>query len=93
MRRGERGDCMYFVASGELELRGRREAISYCPGDFFGELALLTGAPRNAMIVATQACTLLSLDIVDFRQLLGRQPDLARIILEEAKRRLEATPA
>jgi voltage-gated potassium channel len=92
MRRGERGDCMFFVASGELELRGRREAI-FGPGDFFGELALLTGAPRNATIVATQPCTLLSLDIVDFRQLLGRQPDLARIIHEEAKRRLETAPA
>jgi voltage-gated potassium channel len=92
MRRGERGDCMYFVASGELELRGRREAIPYGPGDFFGELALLTGAPRSATIIATQACTLLSLDIVDFRQLLGRQPDLSRIIHEEAKRRLETVP-
>jgi voltage-gated potassium channel len=92
MRRGERGDCMFFVASGELELRGRREGISYGPGDFFGELALLTGAPRNATIVARRPCTLLSLDIVDFRQLLGRQPDLARIIHEEAKRRLETVP-
>ena len=74
MRRGERGDCMYFVASGELEIRGRPESISYGAGDFFGELALLTGDPRNATIVATKPCTLLRLDIVDFRQMLGRQP-------------------
>src|ERR1700739_1967401 len=74
VRRGERGDCMYFVASGELEIRGRPESISYGPGDFFGELALLTGDSRNATIVATKPCTLLRLDIVDFRQLLGRQP-------------------
>ncbi|MBV8335360.1 MAG: cyclic nucleotide-binding domain-containing protein, partial [Alphaproteobacteria bacterium] len=93
MRRGQRGDCMYFVASGELEIRGRPEAISYGPGDFFGEIALLTGAPRNATIVAVTKCTLLRLDIVDFRQLLGRQPELARIIHEEADRRLEAAPA
>jgi CRP-like cAMP-binding protein len=32
-------------------------------------------------------CTLLILDIVDFRELLGRQPELARIIHEEAERR------
>jgi voltage-gated potassium channel len=93
MRRGQRGDCMYFVASGELEIRGRPEAISYGPGDFFGEIALLTGAPRNATIAAVTKCTLLRLDIVDFRQLLGRQPELARIIHEEAERRLEAAPA
>ncbi len=90
MRRGERGDCMFFVASGEVEVRLTPEPIFLGPGTFFGELALLTGEPRNATIVATQPCTLLSLDIVDFRQLLGRQPDLARIIHEEAERRLEA---
>src|ERR1700751_112879 len=86
VRRGERGDCMDFVASGELEIRGRPESISYGPGGFFGELALLTGDPRNARIVATKPCTLLRLDIVDFRQLLGRQPELARIIHDEAGR-------
>jgi voltage-gated potassium channel len=87
MRRGERGDCMYFVASGELEIRGRREPISYGPGDFFGEVALLTGDPRNATIVAVTPCTLLRLDIVDFRQLLGRQPELAGVIRDAAEQR------
>ena len=93
MRRGERGDCMYFVASGDLEIRGRPQAISYGPGDFFGELALLTGDPRNATIAAVTHCTLLRLDIVDFRQLLGRQPELDRIIRAAADARLEAATA
>ena len=93
MRRGERGDCMYFVASGELEIRGRPEAISYGPGDFFGEVALLTGEPRNATIVTVRPCTLLRLDIVDFRQLLGRQPDLARIIHAAAEGRRQPATA
>jgi voltage-gated potassium channel len=92
MRRGEHGDCMFFVASGEVQVRLMPEPIFLGPGTFFGELALLTGEPRNATIVATRACTLLSLDIVDFRQLLGRQPDLARVIHEEAERRLETVP-
>src|SRR5262249_21718285 len=70
VRRGERGDCMYFVASGELEIRLRPEPVRLGPGDFFGELALLTGDPRNATIVAVRPCTLLRLDIVDFRHLL-----------------------
>ena len=48
---------------------------------------------RTATIVATKPCTLLRLDIVDFRQLLGRQPDLARVIHDEAERRLEAATA
>jgi voltage-gated potassium channel len=92
VRRGERGDCMYFVASGEVEIRVMPESIRLGPGDFFGELALLTGDPRNATAVALQQCTLLRLDIVDFRQLLGRQPELARIINAAADRRLESAP-
>ncbi len=90
VRRGERGDCMYFVASGEVEIRVRPESIRAGSGDFFGELALLTGDPRNATIVAVRQSTLLRLDIVDFRRLLGRQPELARIIGAAAAQRLEA---
>ena len=88
VRRGERGDCMYFIASGEVEVRLRPATVRLGPGEFFGEIALLTGGPRNATIVATQPCTLLTLDIVDFRQLLGHQPELARVVSEEAERRL-----
>lgn len=87
VRRGASGDCMYFVVSGEVEVQVRPEPVVLGPGEFFGEVALLTGGPRNATIVAVRQCTLLILDIVDFRELLGRQPDLARIIHEEAERR------
>lgn len=90
VRRGEPGDCMYFVASGEVEIRLPSEPVRLGPGEFFGEIALLTGGPRTATVVAVERCTLLILDIVDFRQLIGRQPDLARIIHEEAERRLVA---
>lgn len=92
VRRGERGDCMYFIAAGEVEVRLRPGSVRLGTGEFFGEIALLTGEPRNATIVAIQPCTLLTLDIVDFRQLLGHQPDLARVVSEEAERRLEAHP-
>jgi voltage-gated potassium channel len=90
VRRGEHGDCMYFIASGEVEVRLRPGTIRLGPGEFFGEIALLTGEPRNATIAAVQPCTLLTLDIVDFRQLLGHQPDLARVVSEEAERRLQS---
>jgi voltage-gated potassium channel len=90
VRRGEAGDRMYFVAAGEVEIRIAPQPIRLGPGEFFGEIALLTGGPRTATVVAVQRCTLLVLDIVDFRQLMGRQPDLARIIHEEAERRLVA---
>jgi voltage-gated potassium channel len=87
LRRGDPGDCMYFIASGEVEIRLGTAPVRLGPGAFFGEVALLTGDPRNATAVATRRSTLLALDIVDFRSLLANQPDLARIISEEAGRR------
>src|SRR6267154_10871 len=87
MRRGQAGDCMYFIIDGEVEIRLQAQELYLGPGQFFGEVALLTGAPRNATVVAAQACTLLSLDIVDFHELLARHPELARIIHEEAQQR------
>ena len=88
VRRGELGDCMYFIASGEVEIRLSSDPVQLGAGQFFGEIALLTGGPRTATAVATRPSTLLLLDVADFRDLIGRQPDLARIIREEAERRL-----
>jgi voltage-gated potassium channel len=88
MRRGEPGDCMFFVVEGEYEVQLQTDSLRLGAGHFFGELALLTGEPRNATVVATNACTVLALDIVDFHELLARQPELARVIREEAHKRL-----
>ena len=88
MRRGEAGDCMYFVVEGEVEIQLQSGPLYLGADQFFGELSLLTGDPRNATVAAARACTLLVLDIVDFHELLARQPELARVIHEEARKRL-----
>jgi voltage-gated potassium channel len=88
VRRGEPGDCMFFVVDGEVEIELRPQPLRLEGGSFFGELALLTGAPRNATVTATRPCVLLTLDIVDFFELLSRHPELARVIHDEANRRL-----
>ena len=56
--------------------------------DVAGTAVVADGA---ATVVAVEACTLLALDIVDFHGLLGRHPELARIIREEADQRLADT--
>jgi CRP-like cAMP-binding protein len=50
----------------------------------------LTGAARTATVIANRACTLSRLDIADFRELMGRQPDLARAIYDAVHQRLDA---
>jgi voltage-gated potassium channel len=92
MRRGAAGDRMYFIIDGEVEVQLPSQNVILGPGQFVGEVALLTGAPRNATVVALEACTLLALDIVDFHGLLGRHPELARVIREQAEQRLTPGP-
>ena len=61
-------------------------------GDFVGEIALVTGEPRTATVVALQRSDLLALDLADFRELAGKQPELTQAIEREAARRLGALP-
>jgi len=51
---------------------------------------LVTGAPRNASIVAAAPTRLLRLDVVEFVALAGRQPELLSIIEAESRRRAES---
>jgi voltage-gated potassium channel len=88
VRRGQPGDCMYFVVDGEVEIRVRPSPVRLGPGSFFGEIALITGAPRTATVVATQPTMLLVLDLLDFRDLAARRPELTKVISDEADRRL-----
>jgi voltage-gated potassium channel len=87
MRRGEPGDCMFFIVSGEISVELKPRPVPLGPGDFFGELALVTGEPRSATAVTRTRCELLHLDLADFRQLEGRHPELATLIDAEARRR------
>lgn len=91
-RRGEPGDCMYFIAAGEVAIQIEPKPLVLGTGQFFGEIALVTGSPRTATVVARKSCQLLLLDIADFRRLASAQPDLMRAIDEEARRRLGHAP-
>jgi voltage-gated potassium channel len=91
VRRGQAGDCMYFIASGEIEVRTEPRSLRLHAGSFFGEIALLTGGPRTATAVAVKHNTLLILDIADFRDLAARRPELAKAIQEEGARRQKRT--
>jgi len=89
VRRGDRGDSMYFIASGAVEIvmPARAGPIQLGPGDFFGELALLSGRPRTADARALGYCHLLELAEPDFRRLMEQDADLRRHILSVAAKR------
>jgi voltage-gated potassium channel len=87
LRRGDTGDCMYFVAAGAVEVELPSKRVELGVGSFFGELALLGNHTRTANVVTSKPSTLLVLDIADFRALMARHPELAKAIDDEATRR------
>ncbi len=90
---GEPGDAMYFIVSGEVTVHLTSGSLKLGPGQFFGEMALLFGAPRSATVTATKPSVLLVLDIADFRELAGRRPEIVNLIEAEGKRRRDANAA
>lgn len=61
IRRGHPGDCMYVVMSGRVrvpvtdERRGKKMVFYLEQGNLLGEMALLTGEPRRADMIAETA--------------------------------------
>jgi voltage-gated potassium channel len=87
IRKGQTGDCMYFIAAGEVEVDLPGKKVTLGEGAFFGEMALLGNNLRSANIITKRVSRLLVLDLVDFRMLMARHPDLAETIDVEARRR------
>ncbi|TNC98606.1 MAG: monovalent cation:H+ antiporter, CPA1 family [Stygiobacter sp.] len=87
IRKGEVGDGMFFVASGAVEVRTETNRLRLGSGGFFGEMALLSHAPRNADVVALGFCSLLVLHARDFSALLNTSTEIRDCIHETSRRR------
>jgi CPA1 family monovalent cation:H+ antiporter len=98
LRTGERGEAVFFIASGVVEVRVAGTIVQLGTGDFFGEMALLSGRPRQADVVALTYCRLLVLRRADFERFMAENPDaraeIYRIAAErDAINRSAETPA
>ncbi|WP_114395112.1 cation:proton antiporter [Oleisolibacter albus] len=96
VRKGERGDAMFFISSGAVAVRvpGLSAPVRLGTGDFFGEMALVLDQPRNADVEAIAYCRVLVLDRRDFRRLYDGDADLRAHINAIIARRLPgAKPA
>jgi putative ABC transport system ATP-binding protein len=75
VRQGDPGDKFYVIRGGSVEVivedAGQRRTVATLNrGDFFGEAALLTGAPRNATVVAKEELEVYSLGKEQFQAVL-----------------------
>jgi CRP-like cAMP-binding protein len=94
-RQGEIGTGFFVVVTGSVRVVRDGEVLAHLgPGDFFGELSVLDGRPRNAMVAADEATTCLALATWDFEAVLLENPALTLAILRGMASRLrEATEA
>lgn len=87
---GEKGDCMYFIASGEVEVILPQTTIELKQGDVFGEIALVTNELRTADVTAKGYVTLLVLRRKDFQVLTRSVPRLKKHIEKIADQRMDS---
>ena len=87
VRKGERGDALYFIASGAAEVVFPAHRIRLGSGDFFGEMSLLTGEPRQADVRALTYCRLLVLRKTDFDRFMRDNRDVRLRIHQIAEER------
>lgn len=94
-RQGEIGTGFFVVADGMVRVvRDGTVLTQLGPGDFFGELSVLDGKPRNANVIAHVPTTCIAIATWDFESALLANPAVALSILRGVAGRLrEATDA
>ncbi len=95
--RGDEGDAAYIVISGRMRIvDGARALNEIGPGETLGEMALLSGEPRGATVLAMRDSLLARLPAELFNRLVQRHPSMLRriaVLLVERLRSAAAFPA
>lgn len=86
-REGADAHHLYIILGGSISVRvggleEKREVGRLKTGEFFGEMALLTGERRSASCIALEEVDCYRLDAEAFRSLLARHPDLAQRVAQ-----------
>ena len=91
---GTAGTGMFFIAEGIAVVETRHDEIELGPGQFFGELALISeDSTRTARVRAKTELRCLALDRASFRSLVSEHPEVAASLLEVALGRLAENAA
>ncbi len=91
IKEGAPGREFFVLIDGNVEVsRGGRKIDTAGPGDFFGEMALLTEQPRNATVTTTSNVDVLILTARSFRSLLEHNPLIALKVMRAVADRVPA---
>ncbi len=88
-REGEPGREFFVLVEGTADVRRKgRKVNTMNPGDFFGEIALISGQPRTATVTATSPVRALVITDRAFRNLLKKSPAMQLKVLQTLAERL-----
>ena len=88
VQQGEPGDSLFIIIEGatgvylQLEDGQSVEINRFGAGDFFGEMALFTGEPRTATVIAMTNTSLFEINKADIFPFIQEQPDFCRKVSE-----------
>ena len=89
VREGDPGNAFYVILDGNVRVDPPKGAsVALGPGDAFGEMALLDGAPRSADITAETEVTVMVIGRAAFQKLLRSEPQMVTVLLRTLAARL-----
>ena len=89
-RQGEPGREFMIISSGTAKVEIDGQTVAHlAPGEFLGELAVISGTPRTATVTATSPMIIEILNRREFMALLDESATLGRKILVGAVKRLQ----
>jgi CRP/FNR family transcriptional regulator, cyclic AMP receptor protein len=92
MEQGEQGREFFVLIDGTVDvIQDDRTVKSMGPGDFFGEIALVTKVPRSATVKATSPLRALVISDRAFRALLDHSPKIQLSVLKALAERVGQT--
>jgi CRP-like cAMP-binding protein len=91
-RQGKPGREFFVLVDGTADvLKNNRKVASLKAGDFFGEIALVSDAPRTATVRASSPVRALVVTERNFKRLLDEQPEIQRKVMTALAERLAPT--
>ena len=100
VKEGDPGNSLFILVKGEVRVttksspKGEVFLATLGDGEFFGEIALLTGKPRTATIVTIQPSDLLELNRNDYKEITAKYPSVKKVVedfhLQRANKTIEA---
>ena len=94
IRQGEPGASLFVVMSGSVEVTAREGDLPPArlavlgAGDYFGEMSLMTGAPRMATVTTLEETRLLEVGKPAFAGILAAEPGLVESLGQSLRLRL-----